>query len=335
MQNKADTILRAVNNSFHDCNILTAPTHERYQYNLKEIPCNFFMVQSDNFVQWDKNKEVPKNHFFLPKLDNPFTPNHRFDITLSQNKFGQFQKLKPLADQMNTPLISLEHTWPHPDWTDKYIGYMKNMSGDFNVFISQESCKAWGYDLYDDSVRVIYHGVDTDWFRPNFSKKKDGKVLTVVNDYINRSWAVGFDVYQSLALGELSNPVGDTPGFSKPLNGPNLVDAYQKASVFLNTSTHSPIPMSLLEAAACGCPIVTTATCAIPEIIKDGYNGYCSNEIGYLRRCIDFLLANPQKAEQMGKNARLTIEQDFSLEEHLSNWEALIDEAFGSIHYDN
>jgi glycosyltransferase involved in cell wall biosynthesis len=92
-------------------------------------------------------------------------------------------------------------------------------------------------------------------------------------------WCCGWDNYLKISTGLPVNPVGDTPGFSKPAKDINdLVSKYKKVSVFLNTSTISPIPMALLEAAACGCPIVTNATCEIPEIFTNGENCWMSTD---------------------------------------------------------
>ena len=48
----------------------------------------------------------------------------------------------------------------------------------------------------------------------------------------------------------------------------DLVNEYCSSKVFLNTSTVSPIPTTLLEAMSCGSAVVSTATCMIPEIIE-------------------------------------------------------------------
>ena len=56
-----------------------------------------------------------------------------------------------------------------------------------------------------------------------------------------------------------------------------LRDAYKSSSVFLNTSIHSPVPTVLMEAMACGCAVVSTDNCMIPEIIEHGVNGLLAN----------------------------------------------------------
>ena len=108
-----------------------------------------------------------------------------------------------------------------------------------------------------------------------------------------------------------------------------LVREYQKSLIFLNTSTISPVPTSLLEAMACGCAVVTTATCMIPEIIEDGVNGYISNDEDQLQSSIQNLLNNPGLAKELGENARQTIIEKFNEDSFVGNWNNIFNRAYG------
>ena len=117
--------------------------------------------------------------------------------------------------------------------------------------------------------------------------------LSVVNDWANRDWCCGFTIWQGVTKGLPVSVLGDTPGLSKPASSfDKLVRAYQSSRIFLNTSTISPVPTSLLEAMACGCAVVSTATCMIPEIIKNGVNGFISNDEEELKEMLVELLNN-------------------------------------------
>lgn len=335
MQSKHQGILRAVN-SDGKYNILTFPTHEAYQSNWSEMPHTFYLYQGQGIKPWsNKYRQLPKNHVLLDGSQQQIKNDMQFDIVLSQNKFGQFQVAQRLAYELNLPLINIEHTLPVPEWTQKQRDGLKQMRGKLNIFISEFSIDAWGFDRNDPTVRVIRHGINTRTFTSANSvgntKRRDGKILTVVNDWINRDWCCGWSIYQRVTKDLPVNPVGDTPGFSKPADGiDDLVSKYQNASVFLNTSTISPVPTALLEAMSCGCPIVTTATCMIPEIIKDGVNGFISNDESYLREKLIWCLNNPEEAAVMGENARKTILEEMSLEKHCQKWMEVFKEVYGT-----
>ena len=104
----------------------------------------------------------------------------------------------------------------------------------------------------------------------------------------------------------------------------SLRDSYCEAQVFVNTSTHSPIPCSLLEAMSCGCAVVSTATCLIPEIIENGVNGFLSNDEDELRQYTVDLLNDPELAAKMGEEARRTIEKVFNMDRFVSEWNSVL-----------
>ena len=56
---------------------------------------------------------------------------------------------------------------------------------------------------------------------------------------------------------------------------PNEIgDYYDKADIYLNGSEIDNLPLSILEAFACGLPIVTTDAGGIPDIVSDGETGF-------------------------------------------------------------
>jgi glycosyltransferase involved in cell wall biosynthesis len=259
MQNKHEAILRAINNTSGKYNILTFPTHEAFQSNWATMPHTFYLYQGEGIKPWNnKYRQLPPNHVLLDGGPSQIKVDIKFDMVLSQNKFGQFQVAKQAAEYIGIPLISIEHTLPPPVWNKKQKQQMADLSGDINVFISEYSVKEWGFDPNDPAVKVIHHGLDTNVFAPRESPKLINAVLTVVNDWKNRDWCCGWSIFSRIT-GEGTilpvMPLGDTPGFSQAAQDrDDLIRHYQDCAVFLNTSTVSPVPTGLLEAMSCGCP---------------------------------------------------------------------------------
>jgi hypothetical protein len=306
--------------------ILTFNTHERYQTQLAKTGHDFYAFNYDDSKEWfDNHGTMPDNYYVLPKNSIYYALD--FDFILSQSKFGQFQVVQNINQRLKLPVISLEHTLPVENWPDSHLENFRRMVGDINVFISDYSANKWG--LHTNSIDVVKHSVGTDLFKPDERVKKKVQVLSVVHDFINRDYCLNYSGWKRITEGMPVRVVGDTEGLSKPAASvKDLVKEYQSSQVFLNTSTLSPIPMALLEAMACGCAVVSTANCMIPEMIEHGVNGLISNDETELRDHLEKLLADEDLRIKLGKAARETILKDFSESKFIDNWNKIFDRAY-------
>lgn len=313
----------ANNNKKEKYNILTFPTHERYESQLCKTGHNFYSFTTQNFKHWNKDQtEVPVNYHILP--DSQIAGYLNYDFILVQSKFWQYQVAQQINQQLSLPIICLEHTLPTPQTMNKSnIEEMRKMNGDVNVFISEFSKKAW-----DMSGFVIHHGIDSKTFSPNDTEKKS-TVLTVANDFVNRDYCLNYSGWKRVTDGMNTKLVGDTKGLSEPAKSvEDLVNEYNSCSVYFNSSTLSPIPTSLLEAMSCGCAVVSTATCMIPEIIKNGENGYISNDENQLKKYINNILTDESLRKTLGQNARKTVTEMFSEDKFVNEWNKLFDKVY-------
>lgn len=306
-------------------NILTFPTHERYQTQLAKTGHNFYSFTMDNQKEWNLDQTpYPENYFALPKNDPCGFLD--YDFILVQSKFWQFQVAQQINQYLNLPIICLEHTWPlHGVHPEEKINQFRAMVGNVNVFISETSAKAWNIGV---DHKVINHGVDIDVFKP-LELKRSNNILSVANDFIERDFCLNYEGWKRVTKDFETKLVGKNPGLSEPASSvEELVRDYNECGIFFNSSTMSPIPMSLLEAMACGCAVVSTATCMIPEIIQNGVNGFISNDEHELKNSIQALLDDPDLRNKMGESARKTILDRFSENKFIENWNKLFNEAY-------
>ena len=327
MDKTVRTILRnATRRSGEPLNILSFPTHERYQDNLAKTGHNFYLWQSEGIKPWrEEYAKVPTGTVLLnPSKGEYQIPEYLdIDIVLSQNKFGQFQIANNISKKYGVPLVSIEHTLPMQEWSNEQMNSLRSMRGDIDIFISDYSRRIWGWE--DGSSAILHHGVDTNLFCPPKEYKRKNTVLSVVNDWINRDWCCGYKLWENITGFPESDlnlrVIGDTPGLSEPAPSTwELIEEYKRSRVFLNTSLISPVPTALLEAMSCGCAVVSTATCMIPEIIENGKNGYISNDPLELRGYIDMLSSEEDLAKEIGENARQTILEKFGIDSFLEKW---------------
>ncbi len=313
--------------------ILTFDTHERYQTQLCKTGHDFYSFSYPNAKKWDTTyAPKPENYYSLP--ENSIIPAIHFDFILSQSKFGQFQAAYQINQTLRLPIISLEHTLPIPGWPKEQLEGFKSMIGDINVFISEYSTKEW--DMKCDNT-VVHHSVDSEVFKPTGVERKP-VVLSVVNDFANRDYCCNYSGWQRITesikgqdLGLEVKLVGScSQGLSKPAESvSDLVNEYSSCQMFLNTSTISPVPSCLLEAMSCACPVVTTATCMIPEIIEHGVNGFMSNDEEELKGYIKQLSEDEALRNKMGEAARKTIQEKFSEKKFIDNWNNIFDKVYG------
>ncbi|OLE97684.1 MAG: hypothetical protein AUG75_05385 [Cyanobacteria bacterium 13_1_20CM_4_61_6] len=108
---------------------------------------------------------------------------------------------------------------------------------------------------------------------------------------------------------------------------------WRRATAAVLPSDSEGMPVSLMEAAACGVPAVATAVGGIPELIEDGVTGFLTTpgDAEGLAGGLERLLRDPDLVARFGAAARLRAEEHFSLPRQvdrlLSVWRGLVGEA--------
>lgn len=257
MSSATRSILRRATRSANGpWNILTFPTHERYETSLAATGHNFYAIRVEGGKDWKTHyAPVPANYQLLPITRSGLSlpPWVDFDMVLSQNKASQFRIAQDIAHQLHIPLVNLEHTLPQQEWTPGRIASFQHMQGSINVFVSEYQKQMWGLDGIVNPT-----GIDTDVFCPPDTPNREPWALSVVNDWINRDWCCGFSLWKEVTGFPSPAPLipcrvlGDTPGLSQPAPDiPTLVRFYQTAGVYLNTTLVSSLPTVILEAMSC------------------------------------------------------------------------------------
>ncbi len=84
-----------------------------------------------------------------------------------------------------------------------------------------------------------------------------------------------------------------------------LTDFYQAADLYIHAARADTFPTSVLEALACGTPVVATAVGGIPEQVREGETGLLApvGDAGAMAEAISALLDDPVRRETMGRAA--------------------------------
>nr|MDO8046143.1 glycosyltransferase family 4 protein [Candidatus Baldrarchaeota archaeon] len=94
-----------------------------------------------------------------------------------------------------------------------------------------------------------------------------------------------------------------------------LIEWYQKASIFILPSFGEGFPVTVLEALACETPVIATPVGGIPEIVENNVTGLLiqQNSPIELAKAIQYLLTNPDMRLKMGYEGRKRVMQQYSL----------------------
>jgi glycosyltransferase involved in cell wall biosynthesis len=95
------------------------------------------------------------------------------------------------------------------------------------------------------------------------------------------------------------------------------------------------LPNVVLEAMAMRCPVIATDVGGTKEVVEDGVNGFLLSmpiPAGRLCEKLEFLLANPEDRERMGRAGRITVEREFDLRRSVERYEDLFYRVLGEKH---
>ena len=93
-------------------------------------------------------------------------------------------------------------------------------------------------------------------------------------------------------------------------------DLFALASFVTDDGDRDGIPNVLVEAMACGLPVVSTTVAGIPELVKPGQNGLLvpPRDVAGLAEALAALLRDPEQRQALGRRARQTVVAHFDLQ---------------------
>jgi len=105
----------------------------------------------------------------------------------------------------------------------------------------------------------------------------------------------------------------------------DLAPYYRASRVLLLPSAYEGLPMVVMEALQQGLPCVVTRVGGLPEIIRDGQNGFLVDvdDPAEMAAAAVRILKDPDLAHQMGAHGKAVIESKFSVERQVREYLAL------------
>jgi glycosyltransferase involved in cell wall biosynthesis len=207
-----------------------------------------------------------------------------------------------------------------------------------HLHISEYSRKVFGH-RGKSYAHVILGGVDTEKFSPDPDEPRDGSVVFVGRLLPHKGINYLIEALPNdLPLKIVGRPTD--PQFYNDLrtlaehkqvlfvhdaSDTHIISAYRSAicvvlpSVYrhlygLETKVPELLGQTLLEAMACGTPVICTDVASMPEIVEEGRSGFVvpPNDPAGLCRKLCWFRAHPDEVEQMGTAARQRILERFT-----------------------
>jgi glycosyltransferase involved in cell wall biosynthesis len=114
----------------------------------------------------------------------------------------------------------------------------------------------------------------------------------------------------------------------------DLKDIFHAMDLLVLPSLTEGLPCVILEAFACGRPVVATAVGGVPEVVRDGANGILvpPRRPDLLAEAILRCLRNPEESRRMGLRGREIVTEEFNVEKQNRRLEAIYDEVLAEAH---
>jgi glycosyltransferase involved in cell wall biosynthesis len=297
-----------------------------------------FLPQSllESGVPWSMHL---KAYYHLQKSVD-YINEHRFDIVHAHLSSSSDMYLFPLTAHLQTPhLATLHSVFPFDrDARSNRTGDADSYYMEWAPFlpivaISESARQNVPYPL--NFVGIVHHGLNMNDFQPVKSKlgenfvwlgrfmpekgahlaieaARRAQVPLVLAGVIDRYSKISMDYFEH----EIKPQIGkDQISYIGPVNTQQKNNLFGRSRCFLNPiEWEEPFGMVMIESMAMGCPVISFARGAAPEIVAEG-------ETGFLVNNVDEMVSAIKEIDEIDRTAvRRYVEQNFSAQVMAKNY---------------
>ncbi len=291
----------------HDVTLLAPADAKTSGKHISFFPCSL----RDEGIPWQAHL---KAYYHLFKAIE-YVKDHHFDIVHLHLSSAADMYVFPLITSLTTPVVATLHSRFPFDRVpscqkDTWIGdaddyYMEWLASVPMIAISQSARAEVSYPL--NFAGIVPHGLPINhmllpveqpehylaWLG-RFSPEKGAHLAIQAAKSANIPLVLAGTIDQDLAeqviyFEEMIKPHIDQQQvrYIGPVNMPQKVDLLSRAKGFLNPiEWEEPFGMVMIEAMAVGCPVISFARGAAPEIVTDGISGFLVHDVQEMRQAV-------------------------------------------------
>ena len=290
------------------------------------------------------------NYFGNYGLKN-FFKEKKIDVVLANYGIAGVH-ISPICKTLNIPLVVHFHGF---DATQKKVlnkygeAYKKlfcDAAGIIAVSTDMKN-KLISFGAPEEKIALIPCGIDLKKFNPSYQKKEKAFFLSVGRFIAKKSPQSTIESFAKIKqankdarlvmIGQKAGLYEDCQNLVQQLHIKNnveftgvqtpaeIVNYMQQANVFVQHSITAAngdmegTPNTVLEAAACGLPVVSTKHGGIKEAVINGTTGFLVDEhdTESMAKYMQQLIEQPKLATEMGKAGRKHIEENYDLQKQI------------------
>ena len=222
-----------------------------------------------------------------------------------------------LSEYAPAGIITMTQEHLHDD-SEKYVARLKNAIRNLDYLValgpgSRENYEKW----FSDNISTLsgHTLVSTGRMHPVKGFDDLLKVVKKVSEKIpdvKLNLVGGGEEYDTLKEQAKEMKIDDIVNMPGMVSGEEVNEYMIKSDIYVMTSHTECFPMVLLEASACGLPLVAFDVPVGPKaLIREGYNGYLIKDrnIDEMADKIISLFENQEKMKELGRNAKENVNQ--------------------------
>ena len=225
--------------------------------------------------------------------------------------FHLYEKITFLPKSKTMVGIHSCHSWDNKKTQPGKVVYP---SGDLVSYLSSfKKVNAVSQYLYDvfkkkglNNIFCTPNGVDSSVFVPRSCAKKNAECNVGYSGTKSHDWRKGITDYIIPASKKAGVKIClAMRGTNSQMPLDEMPSFYQHLDIYICASSSEGFSLSVLEAASCGVPVVSTRITGCTELIRDGENGlFVERDVKDIYEKINMLRNNEKLRNKMSKNIR-------------------------------